>query len=107
MLNKKNGMFILSIVVLSIAGLLFLGTFAARYFSGSVWVYLDLALFAIPDIVLSLIALVRSIIYLVRELPRAKESMIMSSISLILLVLTGIMLAFLLGTGRLPHEIFY
>ena len=107
MLNHKNGMFTLSIVTLSIAGILFIGTFLARYANGSVWLYLDIAFFIIPTIILATIALIRGIIYLVRKVPKSIETVIMSSIAIGLLFITAILIGFLIGTGRLPHEIFF
>lgn len=105
MAQKKNKAFVLSIVMLSLAALLFVITVLGRPAGGSI----DGAvfLFSIPVFILSHVALIKGITHTIRRIPRGQETIIMSSIAIVIIVMTFICLGYLLGTGRLPHEIYF
>lgn len=98
-------MFVLSIVVLSLAAFLFAIT--VLFHSEGIWLYIDAFLFSIPVFVLSNVALIKGITYLVRKIPYSLETVIIASIAVTLIIINFVCLCFLIGTGRLPHEIFY
>ena len=106
----KNKVFVLSIVVLSLAVILFVITVLSRPAGGSLngaILCLYMFMFALPVFILSHVALINGIKHAIRKIPRAQETIIMSSIAIVITILTFICLGFLLGTGRLPHEIYF
>lgn len=108
--QKKNKAFVLSIVMLSLAVLLFVITVLGRPAGGSVngaVLCLYIFLFSIPVFILSHVALIKGITHTIRRIPRGQETIIVSSIAIVIIVMTFICLGYLLGTGRLPHEIYF
>ena len=106
----KNKAFVLSIVVLSLAVILFVITVLGRPAGGSLngaILCLYMFMFTLPVFILSHVALINGIKHAIRKIPRAQETIIMSSIAIVITILTFICLGFLLGTGRLPHEIYF
>ena len=104
-MQKKNVAFVLSIVMLSLSAVALILTFLSRQYSDP-FIYLPLLMFSLALFIPTNIALVKGIIHMVRKVPRALETIIMSSIAVVLFLITYICLFFLIGTGRLPHEIF-
>ena len=110
MAQKNNKAFVLSIVMLSLAVLLFVITVLGRPAGGSIngaVLCLYMFMLALPVFILSHVALINGIKHAIRKIHRAQETIIMSSIAIVITVLTFICLGFLLGTGRLPHEIYF
>ena len=110
MAQKKNKAFVLSIVMLSLAAIFFIVTILGRPAGGSIngaILCIYMFIFNFPVFVLSHIALIRGIVYAVKKLPKAQETIIMSSIAIAITIMTFICLGYLLGTGRLPHEIYF
>lgn len=107
--KQKNKAFVLSIVMLSFAVVFFLITVLARPAGGdfnSAILCIYMFIFNFPIFVLSHVALIRGIVYAVKKLPKAQETIIMASIAVAITIMTFICLGYLLGTGRLPHEIY-
>ena len=108
--KQKNKAFVLSIVMLSLAVLLFVITVLGRPAGGSIngaILCLYMFLFAIPVFILSHVALIKGITHSIKRIPRGQETIIMASIAIVITILTFICLGYLLGTGRLPHEIYF
>ena len=106
MLNKKNGIFVLSIVTLALATL-FLGLVIACRMQSDPWTLAALVLISIPCFVLANVALIRGIIYIARKVPLAIETTVMAAISVFLFIVVIFLACFVFGTGRLPHEVLY
>lgn len=105
-MNKQNnGMFGFSIILLTISASIFASLVLFR--SEGIGLYIPLFMVSIPFFIMSNVALIKGITYLVRKIPYSLETVIMSSIAIVLLIISFVCLCFLIGTGRLPHEIFY
>ena len=104
-MNKQNnGMFGFSIILLTISASIFASLVLFR--SEGIGLYIPLFMVSIPFFIMSNVALIKGITYLVRKIPYSLETVIMSSIAIVLLIISFVCLCFLIGTGRLPHEIF-
>lgn len=105
-MNKQNnGMFGFSIVLLTLSAFMFASLVIFR--SEGIGLLIPLFMVSIPLFVLSNIALIKGITYLVRKIPYSLETVIIASIAVVLIIINFVCLCFLIGTGRLPHEIFY
>ena len=103
--KQKNGMFGFSIILLTISASIFASLVIFR--SEGIGLIIPLFMVSIPLFILSNIALIKGITYLVRKIPYSLETVIMASIAVVLIIINFVCLCFLIGTGRLPHEIFY
>ena len=103
--KQKNGMFGFSIILLTLSAFMFTSLVIFR--SEGIGLYIPLFMVSIPFFIMSNVALIKGITYLVRKIPYSLETVIVSSIAVVLLIISFVCLCFLIGTGRLPHEIFY
>lgn len=104
MLNSKNGMFVISIITLALATL-FLGLVIVCRMESDPWATASLILMCVPCFVMSNIALIKGIVYVVKKVPLAVETTVMAAISVFLFIVVIFLACFVFGTGRLPHEV--